>query len=46
MWIGGFVTIMIYSNGAEAIMQANALITENGAADIWTENSQDILIES
>lgn len=46
MWISGFVTIMIYGNGAQAIEEKKALITENGAANIWTELSQDILIES
>jgi hypothetical protein len=46
-WIGsGFITIIIYSNGASAIEEANALITENGAANIWTETDSDILIES
>jgi hypothetical protein len=45
-WVGGFIPIIIYSNGAQAVEESGALITENGAANIWTELSQDILIES
>lgn len=45
-WASGFVTALIYSNGAEAIEESKALITEDGHFNILTENGQDILTES
>lgn len=46
-WFGsGFIPIIIYGTTAEAVEEANALITENGANNIWTESSKDILTEN
>jgi hypothetical protein len=46
-WFGsGFIQIIIYGGGAQAIEEANALITEDGTLNILTELSQDILTES
>lgn len=45
-WGSGFIPIIIYSTGAQAMEESTPLITENGADNIWTELSQDILTET
>lgn len=42
----GFITILLYGLYGEAVEESKALITEDGADNIWTETSSDILIET
>ncbi len=46
-WIGGgLIPIIIYGTFGQAVEESFALITENGANNILTESSQDILTEA
>jgi hypothetical protein len=45
-WVGGgLIPIIIYGVFGQAVEESFALITENGADNILTELSQDILTE-